>query len=73
MSGFDADNVYTVSVHDPPAATAPESPSEAEKLLLDFLFQYRIGGEFIYRWILPPVISAIAHQRAETNFAPISY
>ena len=49
MSGFDADHVYTVSVHDAPAATSPESPSETEKLLLDFLLQYRVGGEFIYR------------------------
>ncbi|KAF8624769.1 hypothetical protein AX15_005661 [Amanita polypyramis BW_CC] len=49
MSGFDANNVYTVSVHDTPAPTAPEAPSETEKLLLDFLLQYRVGGEFIYR------------------------
>ncbi|KDQ54789.1 hypothetical protein JAAARDRAFT_71594 [Jaapia argillacea MUCL 33604] len=49
MSGFDANRVYTVSVHDPPAANAPESPSEVERLLLDFLLQYRVGGEFIYR------------------------
>lgn len=49
MSGFDANNVYTVAVHDGPAPSAPESPSETEKLLVDFLLQYRIGGEFIYR------------------------
>ncbi|KAF8078299.1 MCM2/3/5 family-domain-containing protein [Lyophyllum atratum] len=49
MSGFDANNVYTVSIHDPPSATSPESPSETEKLLFEFLLQYRVGGEFIYR------------------------
>jgi DNA replication licensing factor MCM5 len=49
MSGFDANHVYNVSVHDPPAASAPDSPSESEKLLFDFLLQYRVGGEFIYR------------------------
>ncbi|KAG6866855.1 hypothetical protein C0991_008791 [Blastosporella zonata] len=49
MSGFDANNVYTVSVHDLPAAISPESPSETEKLLYEFLLQYRVGGEFIYR------------------------
>ncbi len=49
MSGFDANNVYNVSVHDPPPPTAPESASDTEKLLLDFLLQYRVGGEFIYR------------------------
>ncbi|KAH7929390.1 MCM-domain-containing protein [Leucogyrophana mollusca] len=49
MSGFDANHVYTVSVHDQPAAASPDSPSQTEKLLLDFLLQYRVGGEFIYR------------------------
>ena len=49
MSGFDANQIYNVSVHDPPAASAPESASETERLLVDFLFQYRVGGEFIYR------------------------
>lgn len=50
MSGFDADRVYSVSVHDVPEPTAPESPSQIEKLLLEFLLQYRVGGEFIYRY-----------------------
>ncbi|KZT74892.1 MCM-domain-containing protein [Daedalea quercina L-15889] len=49
MSGFDADRVFSVSVHDVPEPTAPESPSQTEKLLLDFLLQYRVGGDFIYR------------------------
>ncbi|TFY83319.1 hypothetical protein EWM64_g697 [Hericium alpestre] len=49
MSGFDADRVYSVAVHDIPAAVSPDSPSETEKLLLDFLLQYRLGGEFVYR------------------------
>ncbi|TFK76800.1 MCM-domain-containing protein [Pluteus cervinus] len=49
MSGYEANSVYTVTVHDPPAATSPESPSETERLLLDFLLQFRVGGEFIYR------------------------
>jgi hypothetical protein len=50
MSGFDADRIYSVSVHDVPNASSPESASETEKLLLDFLLQYRVGGEFIYRY-----------------------
>ncbi|KAG2155398.1 MCM-domain-containing protein [Suillus clintonianus] len=49
MSGFDGNHVFTVSVHDPPAAASPDSPSQTEKLLLEFLLQYRVGGEFIYR------------------------
>lgn len=51
MSGFDADRVYSVSVHQNANSSSfpTESPSETEKLLLDFLLQYRIGGEFIYR------------------------
>ncbi|TFK41310.1 MCM-domain-containing protein [Crucibulum laeve] len=48
MSGFDANNVYTVSVHsvEPPPQ---DSPSETEKLLVDFLMSFRVGGEFVYR------------------------
>ncbi|KAF8649862.1 hypothetical protein AX16_005624 [Volvariella volvacea WC 439] len=49
MSGFDANPLYTVNVYEPPAPTAPDSPSDTEKLLLEFLLQYRVGGEFIYR------------------------
>ena len=49
MSGFDSNNVYTVSVHDTPSATSPDSPSETEKLFLEFLLHYRVGGEFVYR------------------------
>ncbi|TCD70669.1 minichromosome maintenance protein 5 [Steccherinum ochraceum] len=49
MSGFDANRVYTVAVHDAPEAVAPDSPSETERLLFDFLMQYRIAGEFVYR------------------------
>jgi hypothetical protein len=52
MSGFDGNHVFTVSVHDPPAAASPDSPSQTEKLLLEFLLQYRVGGEFIYRSVL---------------------
>ena len=49
MSGFDADRVYSVSVYQNAPSFSTESPSETEKLLLDFLLQYRLGGEFIYR------------------------
>lgn len=51
MSGFDADRVYSVAVHDAPDPVAPEKPSETEKLFLEFLLQYRVGGEFIYRQV----------------------
>jgi len=61
MSGFDADKIWNVSVHGVPDPTAPEAPSETAKLLYDFLLQYRVGGEFIYRcvWSLlgPPAES----------------
>lgn len=49
MSGFDADRVFSVAVHDHFAPPAPDSPAGIEKLLLEFLLQYRVGGEFIYR------------------------
>jgi DNA replication licensing factor MCM5 len=51
MSGFDANRVYSVSVHEPPAFTTPETASEVEKLLLDFLLQFRVAGEYIYRQV----------------------
>lgn len=50
MSGFDADRVFSVTVHDHFAPAAPDSPAGIEKLLLEFLLQYRVGGEFIYRY-----------------------
>lgn len=49
MSGFDADRVYSVAVHDPTEPVGPEKPSETERLLQEFLLQYRVGGDFIYR------------------------
>ena len=51
MSGFDADKIWSVSIHGVPDPTAPEAPSETAKLLHDFLLQYRVGGEFIYRCV----------------------
>ena len=54
MSGFDADRVWNVSIHDVPDPTAPDAPSETAKLLHDFLLQYRVGGEFIYRCVWSP-------------------
>ena len=50
MSGFDLDRSFTVNAHDPASAISPDSPSETEKLLLDFLRQFRLGGEFVYRY-----------------------
>ena len=55
MSGFDADRIWNVSVHGVPDPTAPDAPSETAKLLHDFLLQYRVGGEFIYRCVWPSV------------------
>ncbi|KAH6917588.1 ATP dependent DNA helicase [Coprinopsis sp. MPI-PUGE-AT-0042] len=49
MSGFDRDRVYTASVHTLPAPTAPETASETEQLLFNFLGGFRVGEVFIYR------------------------
>ncbi len=51
MSGFDADRTYSVRTRNNREPTGPalELPSQTEKLLLDFLLQYRVGGDFIYR------------------------
>jgi DNA replication licensing factor MCM5 len=75
MSGFDANRIYSVSVHEPPAPTAPESASETEKLLLDFLLQYRVGGEFIYRYSLHSRLWPSLTKRVSTGtpFGPIYY
>jgi DNA replication licensing factor MCM5 len=61
MSGFDADRVYSVSVHQNASSFSTESSSETEKLLLDFLLQYRLGGEFTYRYasLLRPRLALI--------------
>lgn len=49
MSGFDANRVYSVAVHDAAEPQGIEQPSDVERMLFEFLLQYRIGGEFIYR------------------------
>ena len=49
MSGFDANRVYSVTVHDAAPPQNLELPAETERLLSDFLLQFRVGGEFIYR------------------------
>jgi len=50
MSGFDQDPVYSVYSRDTIPASVPDTPSDTEKLFLEFLSQYRVGGEFIYRY-----------------------
>lgn len=66
MSGFDADRVYSVSVHQNAPSFSIDSPSETEKLLLDFLLQYRLGGEFTYRYASLPQ-SCLALTRSTTQ------
>ena len=62
MSGFDANRVFTVNVHDPsPASTSTDTPSQTEKLLLEFLLQYRVGSDFIYRFAPFPLFRIISH------------
>ena len=53
MSGFDADRTYSVRTQNNKEPTGPalELPSQTEKLLLEFLLQYRVGGDFIYRFV----------------------
>lgn len=50
MSGFDLDRVFSVPVHEQPVTNA-DAPSETAKLLNEFLLQFRIGGEFVYRLV----------------------
>lgn len=51
MSGYDANRIFSVAVHDAPPPQDLDKPAEAERMLLDFLLQYRVGGEFIYRYV----------------------
>jgi len=54
MSGFDANAVYAVAVHEDRAL--PEEPSAIEKKLFQFLMEYRSGPEFIYRCVMAPSV-----------------
>ena len=49
MSGYDANRIFSVAVHNAPPAQNLDKPAEVERMLLDFLLQYRVGGEFSYR------------------------
>ena len=49
MSGFEPNRVYSVAAHRQPPATAPETPAETEKLLIQFLRDFRVGEAYIYR------------------------
>ncbi|RSH81781.1 minichromosome maintenance protein 5 [Apiotrichum porosum] len=47
MSGFDQNRVYSVQVLE--GNQAENSPSTTEGLFLEFLKNFRVGGEFVYR------------------------
>ena len=49
MSGFDQNRIYSVQVL--AGEQLPDAPSEVEKLFFDFLSGYRVGGEFVYRYV----------------------
>ena len=71
MSGFDANRVYSVTVHDAPEPQGIEQPSEIERMLFEFLLQYRIGGEFIYRSVCRKKPWSTPDGLIETNFVQI--
>lgn len=54
MSGFDQPRRYTVAVHNVTESEAPDTPAETEKLLMEFLSEFRVGNEFIYRSVYQP-------------------
>lgn len=51
MSGFDTNLIHAVPIlgDQPVLPGGADNPSEAERQFFDFLMQYRIGGQFIYR------------------------
>ena len=52
MSGFDANRVYTVSVLPPDPHVAQDSPAATQQQLQEFIMKFRLGEEFIYRFVL---------------------
>jgi DNA replication licensing factor MCM5 len=50
MSGFDLDRVFSVAVHEQ-AVTNSDAPSETAKQLNEFILQFRVGEEFVYRLV----------------------
>ena len=73
MSGYDADRTYSVrtSNHKEPAGSALDYPSQTEKLLLDFLLQYRVGSDFIYRYV--NILSVWTQEICAHDVTEISY
>lgn len=52
MSGFDANIIHTVPVlNDRYNAAGLDNASDTERLLLDFLTQFRVEGQFLYRYV----------------------
>lgn len=49
MSGFDQNRVYSVQVL--AGEQHPDSPAELEREFHAFLAGFRVGGEFVYRWV----------------------
>ena len=54
MSGFDANVIHTVPILGDRQLNAVglDSASDTERLLLDFLTQFRVEGQFIYRCVI---------------------
>jgi DNA replication licensing factor MCM5 len=53
MSGFDANVIHTVPILGERLLNAAglDNASDTERLLLDFLTQFRVEGQFIYRCV----------------------
>jgi hypothetical protein len=53
MSGFDANVIHTVPILGDRLLNAAglDNASDTERLLLDFLTQFRVEGQFIYRCV----------------------
>ena len=56
MSGFDANTIHAVSVLRPDPSSSSGlsgglSASELGSLLHEFIMEFRVGGDFIYRYV----------------------
>lgn len=51
MSGFDADRIFTANAPTEARTHVENAPAAVESDLLDFILEFRVGGQFKYRCV----------------------
>ena len=52
MSGFDADRIFTANAPTEARTRVENAPAAVEGDLLDFILEFRVGGQFKYRCVV---------------------